>query len=118
MGSRRHGHRPVGQLMQALVDAYDGNTHRLLADVAGVLQASVAYVDRLTVEAHLERTLSDRDWAAIAGRLSPMAFDEHVGEAGSFRTNWIEDILAQSAVPGRTPSIAPPRAAAPTQRRA
>ena len=117
MRSRLHCHGSVDQLLQALVVAYDGDTYRLLTDLAGLLAASVAYVDRLTVEAHLERTLSDREWAAIAARLRPMAFDEHVGEAGSFRTDWIEDILTRSRVPGRSSAIVP-RAAAPTGRRA
>lgn len=116
MGSRSHDHGSIDQLLQTIVDAYDGDTYRLLTDLAGLLEASVAYVDRLTVEAHLERTLTARDWAAVAARLRPMAFDEHVGEAGSFRTDWIEDILTRSGVPGRLPAIAS-RAAAPTRRR-
>lgn len=61
-------------------------------------EVSVAYVDRLTVEAHLERSLSDQEWAAVAEQLTPMAFDEHVGEAGTFRTDWIEDVLAKAGV--------------------
>lgn len=117
MGSRLHGHGSVDHLLQTLVDAYDGDTYRLLTDLADLLQASVAYVDRLTVEAHLEWALSDRDWAAVADGLRPMAFDDHVGEAGSFRTDWIEDMLARSGVPGRTSAGDRPRAAASTGRR-
>lgn len=88
-------------VLQDWVDCYGGDTHRLLTDVADVLGASIAYVDRPTVEAHLERPLSDREWAATAQQFTAMAFDDHVGDAGSLRTDWIEDLLARAGVPGR-----------------
>ena len=88
-------------VLQALVDSYGGDTHRLLTDLADVIGASIAYVDRPTVEAHLERPLSDREWAAAAQQFTAMAFDDHVGDAGSLRTDWIEDVLARAGVPGR-----------------
>ncbi|RBY95455.1 hypothetical protein DQ237_12965 [Blastococcus sp. TF02-8] len=88
-------------LLQAFVDSYDGATHRLLTDLADVIGASIAYVDRPTVEAHLERPLSGREWAATAQQFTAMAFDDHVGDAGSVRTDWIEDVLARAGVPGR-----------------
>jgi hypothetical protein len=99
---------PVGQVvrswaLEALVAAYRGDTHRLLTDLADALGASVAYVDRPTVEAHLERPLSDGEWSAVAAQFTAMAFDEHVGEAGTLRTDWIDDRLRQSGVPGHTP---------------
>jgi hypothetical protein len=95
-----HAVRPWA--LQALVAAYGGDTYRLLTDLADLLQASVAYVDRPTVEAHLERPLSDEDWSAVAAQFSAMAFDEHVGDAGTVRTDWIEDRLHRAGVPGRT----------------
>ena len=88
-------------VLQALVDCYDGATHQLLTDLADVIGASIAYVDRPTVEAHLERSLSDREWAATVQQFTAMAFDDHVGDAGSLRTDWIEDVLARAGVPGR-----------------
>lgn len=88
-------------VLQAFVDSYGGDTHRLLTDLADVIGASIAYVDRPTVEAHLERPLSDREWAAVAQQFTAMAFDDHVGDAGSLRTDWIEDVLARAGVPGR-----------------
>jgi hypothetical protein len=88
-------------VLQNLVDSYGGDTHRLLTDLADVIGASIAYVDRPTVEAHLERPLSDREWAATAQRFTAMAFDDHVGDAGNLRTDWIEDVLARAGVPGR-----------------
>ena len=87
--------------LQALIAAYRGDTHRLLTDLADQLEASVAYVDRPTVEAHLERPLSDDDWSAVATQFTAMAFDEHVGDAGTVRTDWIDDRLHGAGVPGR-----------------
>jgi hypothetical protein len=68
----------------------------------------VAYVDRPTVEAHLERRLVDGEWAAVASRLTAMAFDEHVGDAGTTRTDWINDVLLRADVPGRGSTISDP----------
>ncbi len=89
--------------LQALVAAYGGDTYQLLTDLADLLDASVAYVDRPTVEAHLERPLSDDQWFAVAAQFTGLAFDEHVGDAGTVRTDWIEDTLHRAGVPGRTP---------------
>jgi hypothetical protein len=89
--------------LQVLVAAYGGDTYRLLTDIADLLQAHIAYVDRPTIEAHLERPLSDGDWSGVAASFSAMAFDEHVGDAGTVRTDWIEDTLRRAGVPGRTP---------------
>ncbi len=98
---------PVGQVVrswavEALVAAYGGDTHRLLTELADALGASVAYVDRPTVEAHLERPLSDGEWSAVAAQFTAMAFDEHVGDAGTLRTDWIDDRLHRAGVVGRT----------------
>jgi hypothetical protein len=38
-----------------LIAAYDGDTHQLLRDMADRLEASLAYVDRPMVDAHLKR---------------------------------------------------------------
>ncbi|MCU1620674.1 MAG: hypothetical protein JWR41_2680 [Modestobacter sp.] len=84
-----------------LVAAYGGDTYRLLTDLANLLQASVAYVDRPTVEAHLEWPLSDTEWSTIVCRFSAMAFDEHIGDAGTTRTDWIDDVLLPAGLPGR-----------------
>ena len=98
---------PVGRVvrswaLEALIAAYRGDAHRLLTDLADALEASVAYVDRPTVEAHLERPLSAGEWSAVAAQLTAMAFDDHVGDAGTLRTDWIEDRLHRAGVPGRT----------------
>lgn len=99
--------------LEALAAAYGGDTYRLLTDLADLLEASIAYVDRPTVEAHLERPLSDRAWSAVAASFTAMAFDEHVGDAGTVRTDWIEDTLRRAGVPGHTspgtPQPGPPR---------
>jgi hypothetical protein len=88
-------------VLQAFVDSYGGATHRLLTELADIIGASIAYVDRPTVEAHLDRPLSDREWAATAQQFTAMAFDDHVGDAGTLRTDWIEGVLARAGVPGR-----------------
>jgi hypothetical protein len=88
-------------VLQGLVDSYGDDTHQLLADLADAIGASIAYVDRPTIEAHLERPLSDREWAAATQQFTAMAFDDHVGDAGSLRIDWIEDVLAKAGVPGR-----------------
>jgi hypothetical protein len=93
--------------LQVLVAAYGGDTHRLLTDLGDLLEASVAYVDRPTVEAHLERALSDGDWSAVAAQFTAMAFDEHIGDAGTVRTDWIEATLRRAGVPGSTPPVSP-----------
>jgi len=89
--------------LQAVVTAYGGDAHRLLTDLGDLLDASVAYVDRLTVEAHLERSLSEDEWSAVAAQFTAMAFDEHVGDAGTVRTDWIEDRLDRAGILGRDP---------------
>jgi hypothetical protein len=87
--------------LEALIAAYGGNTYRLLTDLADRVEATLAYVDRSTVEAHLERPLSAGEWSLVAAQFSAMAFDEHVGDAGTVRTDWIEDRLLRAGVAGR-----------------
>ncbi|MGY5884760.1 hypothetical protein [Modestobacter lacusdianchii] len=89
--------------LEAVVTAYGGDAYRLLTDLGDLLEASVAYVDRPTVEAHLERSLSDDEWSAVAAQFTAMAFDQHVGDAGTVRTDWIENRLHQAGVLGRHP---------------
>ena len=87
--------------LEAVVTAYGGDAYRLLTDLGDLLEASIAYVDRPTVEAHLERSLSDDEWSAVAAQFTALAFDEHVGDAGTVRTDWIEDRLHRAGVLGR-----------------
>src|SRR4051794_5402561 len=82
--------------LEVLVAAYGGDTYRLLTDLADLLEASVSYVDPPTVQAHLERSLSDGEWSALAASFTAMAFDDHVGDAGTLRTDWIEDRLRRA----------------------
>lgn len=87
-----------------LVDAYagygTGSTYRLLRDLGDHLNLSIAYVDRATIEAHLERNLSASEWAATSGQFHALDFDDHVGDTGTFRTDWIETLLDKAGVPG------------------
>jgi len=87
-----------------LVDAYasygTGSTYRLLRDLGDHLNLSIAYVDRATIEAHLERTLSAGEWAATSQQLHAFDFDDHVGDTATFRTDWIETVLDKAGVPG------------------
>jgi hypothetical protein len=89
-----------GRAIADLIAAYDGNTYRLLAALADRLQLTLAYVDRDTVEAHLERALSDAEWSAANDQFTALDFDEHVGDAGTFRTDWIETVLDKAGIPG------------------
>jgi hypothetical protein len=89
-----------GRAITDLIAAYDGNTYRLLTALADRLQLTLAYVDRDTVEAHLERPLSDAEWAATNDQFTALDFDEHVGDHGTFRTDWIETVLDKAGVPG------------------
>ncbi len=104
-----------GRTIVELVAAYDGNTYGLLRDLGDHLAASLAYVDRPTVEAHLERTLSDAEWAATNDQFTALDFDEHVGDHGSFRTDWIESVLEKAGVPGYGYTADGQSAAQPTQ---
>lgn len=89
-----------GRALVDLVNAYDGNTYRLLRDLGDHLGASLAYVDRATIDAHLERTLSDAEWAATSDQFTAMDLDDVVGDEGRFRTDWIETVLDKAGVPG------------------
>ncbi len=87
--------------LAAAVAAHPGSVHQILTEVAQLVGASIAYVDRDTIEAHLDRRLADQDWKSIVARhLPPMGLDEQVGDAGTLRTDWIETILADAGVPG------------------
>jgi hypothetical protein len=88
--------------LEALIATYGGDTYRLLADLADRVEATLAYVDRSTVEAHLERPLSAGEWSAVADQFTALAFDEHVGDAGTLRTDWIDDTLRRAGIPGHT----------------
>ena len=87
-----------------LVDAYasyeTGSAYRLLRDLGDHLTLSIAYVDRSTIEAHLERDLSAGEWAATGQQFHALDFDDHVGDAATFRTDWIEGVLDKAGVPG------------------
>jgi hypothetical protein len=96
------------QACAAVVAAHAGNTYRLLTDLVALLEASVAYVDRLTIEAHPARPLSDDEWSVVAAGITAMALDEHVGEAGTTRTDWIEDVLLRADVPSRGRTVSRP----------
>jgi hypothetical protein len=89
-----------GRTLIELVDAYDGNVYRLLRDLGDHLNLSLAYVDRATVEAHVERTLTSTEWAAVSGQFTAMDFDDYVGEQGTWRTAWVEGVLDEAGVPG------------------
>jgi hypothetical protein len=88
--------------LTVLVAAYGGNTYRLLRDLGDHIGASLAYVDRATVEAHLERSLTNAEWDAANDQFTAMDFDDHVGDHGTIRTDWIETVLANAEVPGYT----------------
>lgn len=91
---------PRARALAAAITAHSGNTYRLLSALADHLQLSLAYVDRETVEAHVERALTDAEWAATNDQFTALDFDDHVGDHGTFRTDWIETVLEKAGVPG------------------
>jgi hypothetical protein len=91
---------PRARALAELLGAYGSNTYRLLAALADQLLLSLAYVDRETVQAHVECALSDAEWAAANDQFSGLEFDEHVGDHGTFRTDWIETVRDKAGVPG------------------
>lgn len=91
---------PQARAIAEVIAAHHGNTYRLLTALADQLQLSLAYVDRKTVEAHLKRALSAAEWAATHDQFTALDFDEHVGDHGTFRTDWIETVLDKAGVPG------------------
>ena len=80
-------------MVRALVRLYDSSAYRLLTDLADELGISVAYVDRLTVQAHLECDLTDDRWAQINASFAALEFDTWVGDSGDCRTAWINAVL-------------------------
>jgi hypothetical protein len=91
---------PRARAIADVIAAHDGSTYRLLTALADRLQLSLAYIDRETVEAHLERALSNVEWAATNDQFTALDFDEHVGNHGTFRTEWIETVLDKAGLPG------------------
>ena len=92
--------RALVELVDAYADHGTGSTYRLLRDLGDHLNLSIAYVDRATIEALLERDLSADEWAATSGQFHALDFDDHVGDAATFRTDWIEGVLDKAGVPG------------------
>lgn len=92
--------RALVELVEAYASYGTGSTYRLLRDLGDHLNLSIAYVDRATIEAHLERSLSAAEWAATSGQFHALDFDDHVGDANIFRTDWIETLLDKAGVPG------------------
>ena len=72
----------------------DRNAYRRLHDLADRLQLSLAYVDRATIEVHLERDLTTDEWRSLRSEFRAMDFDDHVGDQGAVRTRWIDTICA------------------------
>ncbi|MCU1675970.1 MAG: hypothetical protein JWM93_728 [Frankiales bacterium] len=97
--------------VDALMEAFGSNTYRIVIAVADRLQLSVAYVDRLTFEAHIERSLDDDEWEQINAAFSAMDFDQYVGDADAFRTEWVDTVLTVVAEDGTPISQRASRAA-------
>ena len=90
----------------ALVAAFAGNAYRILTAVADRLELSVAYIDRLTVEAYLERALDEDEWARFNAAFSAMDFDQYLSDADdNTRAAWVDTVLNFLADEG-TPILA------------
>jgi hypothetical protein len=86
-----------GALTDALA-AYGTSTDQILTAVADQLGLSLAYIDRHTVEAHVDRRLSDAEWTAVTREFSGLSFDEHM--AAQSRADWIDAALFRADVAG------------------
>lgn len=89
-----------GAALPAVATAYHGNTYRPLREFGDQRSASIAYVDRNTIAAHLERPLPTTEWATGNDQFGAPAFDDHVDEPARFRTDWIATLLTRTGVPG------------------
>jgi hypothetical protein len=74
-----------------------GKPHRALRDLARCLNLSLTHVVRAAIECCLERPLNptERARAHPAGR---WGLEEHIGDAGTLRTDWIADLLAAADI--------------------
>jgi hypothetical protein len=91
--------------LASAVAAYGTATVQLLADVADQIGVSLAYVDRRTVEAHLERRLTAAEWAAVNGSFRALDLDDHLDVRDV--ADWIDAVLVRAEVAGRLPSDDP-----------
>lgn len=87
--------------VRTVIAAYASSVYRLLADLGDQLGLSLAYVDRPTIQAHLERELTAAEWQRVNTTFTAMDFDEHVGDAGRCRTDWIDAVLAAAGIDAR-----------------
>lgn len=92
--------------LRALLAAYAPGTYRLLADLGDELGLSLAYVDRATIEAHLERDLTAAEWHRVSAAFAATGFDDHVGDNGRCRTAWIDTVMGAAGVDPHRPDPA------------
>jgi hypothetical protein len=97
MTGRTDHDKKAGTLADALA-AYGTNTEQILTAVADQLGLSLAYVDRHTVEAHVERRLNDAEWTAANAAFTGLAFDDHI--PAETRADWIDAVLFHADVAG------------------
>jgi len=85
--------------LASAVAAYGTAGLQLLTDVADQIGVTFAYVDRRTVEAHLERRLTDAEWAAVNDSFRALDLDDHLSPDDV--ADWVDAVLVRADVAGR-----------------
>ncbi|MFJ5120890.1 hypothetical protein [Kitasatospora sp. NPDC088548] len=92
----RHPHRAQA-LADFVRDVYLGDVSAALIDLAP-LGLAVAYIDRETVELHLERTLTDEEWERVREHLAGTDYDEVVCETADLQSDFIDKAVAAAGL--------------------
>ncbi|MER5638258.1 hypothetical protein ABT095_15015 [Kitasatospora sp. NPDC002227] len=92
----RHPHRAQA-LADFVRDVYLGDVSAVLIDLAP-LSLAVAYIDRETVELHLERPLPDEEWERVREHLAGTDYDEVVSETADLQDAFIDKAVAAAGL--------------------
>jgi len=92
--------------LAAALAAYDSRSLQLLTDVADRIGISFAYVDRITIEAYLERRLTNDEWDSVNTSFGALDLDDHLPLHDV--ADWIDAVVVRAEVIGRRDDDLPP----------
>lgn len=92
----RHPYRAQA-LADFVHDVYLGDVSAALIDLAP-LGLAVAYIDRETVELHLERPLPNEEWERVREHLAGTDYDEVVCESGDLQNDFIDKAVTAAGL--------------------